>query len=81
MEESDWHVLWGWREQIRRGRTLQPSGYFPPFAGCDVGGAFLVVTAFHAAHSCAMNEAIPIKNVRPVKILLADAPAGFSEMA
>ena len=28
-----------------------------------------------------MNEAIPIKNVRPVTLLFADAPSSFSEMA
>lgn len=28
-----------------------------------------------------MNEAIPIKNVRPVTMLFADAPGSFSEMA
>ena len=28
-----------------------------------------------------MNEDIPIKNVRPITVLFADAPASFSEMA
>ena len=46
------------------------------------GAAFFpVATAVRASHSYIMNDTVPIKNVRPVTMLFADAPASFSDVA